>query len=198
MTWTDPAVGSALFDTNDIPTEGNFDLYIFNNLLSLPHPYGSRETSEKGVQASTSETSLYTTPTVITGGDLGTTGTFYAYLSGRIRQGTTAGMNWTWKYKLGGAAILTDGPTAGGGATDGADVAFLIEMWIEALGSESSQRLIVQSSETAFARTTTLSSVTAAVDMTVDQSFDVTVQMGAAGANDLCFKQFSKQSLGRN
>src|SRR3989304_4187391 len=101
MSWTHPATLSQSFDTNDIPTEANFDS-LFNNLLSLAHPLGSRETAEKGVQNSTAETSLYTAAPIIPAGTLGTTGSFHAFVSGRIRQGTTLNLTWTWKVKLGG------------------------------------------------------------------------------------------------
>ena len=196
MAWTDPNTLSAAFDTDDVPTGANFDS-LFNDLLSLAHTYGARETAEKGVQNSTTETSLYTTPPTLTGGDVGTIGTFGAILSGRFRQGTTAALVWTWRVKLGGTTLATFS-VGGGGSTEG-EANWWVEVFIEAQASQSSQRLWCRGSHNAvFARSLTILTATSAIDLSVDQTFDFTVQMGTAGANDYAFKQFSKQYLGKN
>jgi hypothetical protein len=39
---------------------------------------------------------------------------------------------------------------------------------------------------------------TSAIDMSADQVFDITVQMGSAGAANYVFKTFTKQNTGRN
>lgn len=194
MSWTVPAS----YTTNEVVTASKLNTHIRDNMLALPHIVGSREYAEKGVQNSITETSLYTTAPVIPGNTLGTGGTFHAIMMGRTRQGTTSALNWTWRIKLGGSAVITDGPTAGGGGTS-TEGLWWCEVFVEAAGATNSQRVWWRADNTAlYARVPSLLTATSAVDMTADQTFDITAQMGTAGTNDLVFKNFSKQYIGQN
>ncbi len=198
MTWTDPNAAIPLFQTGDIFTEPNFKTYTIDNLLSIYHSVGSREYVEKGVQNSTTETSLYTTPPLILGGTMGTVGSYSALLFGRIRQGTSPTMNWTWRIKLGGATAVTLSAN-GGNATDN-ERNFWWEIYIENMGSQSSQRIWTRGAVDGGGQSyfPGVFTGTSAIDTSADQVFDVTVQMGSAGASNYAFKIFSKQSAGKN
>jgi len=198
VTWTDPAAAIPLFQTGDIFTEPNHKTYTIDNLLSVYHAVGSREYVEKGVQNSTTETSLYTTQPLIPGGTMGTVGSYTALLFGRMAQATTPTLLWTWRIKLGGSTVYTLSAT-GGNAVD-TEGLWWLEIYIENMGSQSSQRIWGRGYKYPTGQATfpfTLSA-TSTVDTSVDQVFDITVQMGAAGANNYCYKTFSKQTAGKN
>ena len=198
MTWSDPNVAIPLFQTGDIFTEPNFKTYMIDNLLSVYHSVGSREYVEKGVQNSTTETSLYTTPPVIPGGTMGTVGSYAALLFGRQAQATTATLLWTWRIKLGGTTVAT--LSANGGNAVDTEKAWWWEIYIENMGSQSSQRIWARGAKDSGGQAyfPAIWTATSAIDLSVDQVFDITVQMGSAGANNYAYKTFSKQTAGKN
>lgn len=198
MTWTDPTAAIPLFQTGDVFTEPNFKTYVLDNLLSVYHTVGSREYVEKGVQNSTTETSLYTTQPLIPGGTMGTVGSYSALLFGRIRQGTSPTLSWTYRIKLGGTTVATLAAN-GGNATDSERFCWW-EIFIENMGSQSSQRIWSRGATDGGGQSyfPGVFTATSTIDLSADQVFDITVQMGSAGASNYFFKTFSKQTCGKN
>jgi hypothetical protein len=189
MTWTAPYD----FTTDEVVTAPILDTYVSGNLLSLMHAYGTRETNTITVASTTSETSLYTTPPVLVGGDLGSTGTFEAL---HHITGDTTADGLTIRIKLGATTVRTILTNASGTCSGG-----FLRVNIEALGSEASQR-VTTSFEEPDGLFTGAANVrftdTAAVDLTTNQTFNVTVQPDISSANAKLVSLFRKQMLGRN
>jgi hypothetical protein len=191
--WTDPIT----FTLDQMVTPTHMNTYLRDNTLALMHPVGSREFSEAGPVGVIAETSLYNSQPTITGGSLGTSGTFLACIYGRHRQGFTTGLLYTWRVYLGATLVLTYAAT-GGGAVE-AEGQFWLEFRVEALGAANSQAICVHGGTNVIRpQIPRVAYSTSSVDLSVDRAFNVTVQMPTTHATDYTVKQFSSQLVGKN
>jgi len=193
MSWTAPRT----WVTGEVVTSSLFNTHIRDNQLSSEHPHGSVETSEQGPSNTTTETSLFGTTPTIAASDISATGTYTCFMLGRARQGTTSSLTWRWRVKLGATTVLDTTAIAGGAAT-ATEVQFRLECIIQNLDSESSQRVFLHMQHNGQYVYQPFLHGTSAVATTSSLVFDITLQLGTAGANDYLLKQYSTQSIRRN
>jgi len=209
MTWTDPVTLSQSFDTNDIPTEGNFDS-LFNNLLALLHPYDAA-LADVDVANTVTETSLWSK--VIAANDLGANGWAYLRVDGDVLSNAAGSV--ILRVKFGGVTHIVSNsfpPTTQNSATR---QPWRIDLRLCNRAATNSQLLIAEyicsqpGATTGLGQIGTTQSVgtaltigilhnTGAIDTTVAQTFDLTVQWSAASVNSSFRKRVAVLLLGQN
>lgn len=148
--------------------------------------------TEKGVQNSTVETSLFNTVPTIPGGVMGTFGTLHVFMYGRIRQGTTASLTWTYRVKVNGATIAT-GTSTGGATTEAAESNWVFHYIIRNRGATNSQICLTEK-ERNYSGVSRIPGqanplyANGTIDTTANWTFNLTAQMSAAGANDYIYR----------
>lgn len=211
MAWSDPTTGSALFDTNDIPTEGNFDTYIFDNLLSLMHPLEAPTTGDLDVVSSVAETTLYSV--TVPANSLGTNGCVLMDLAGDFLHNNVGVDTITVRVKFGGVTLLdaaTDWNSGVGAArkpwrweirvgNEGATNAQLV--WLHSVAmfpSATSPTAGIGYLAVGDPRAHGIVQNTAAIDTTVDQTLLVSVQWSASSVNNSWRRRWARTLIGRN
>jgi len=222
MTWTDPTVGSALFDTNDIPTEGNFDAYLFDNLLSLMHPLETPTTADNDITLAqgTNETTLYSV--TVPANALGINGSIEMELHGDLLYNNSASDTLTLRVKFGGSTYLGWVYSAINAATTATRLPWILIIELTNQGVTNAQEMTAYmtplrnnnvglgdiSSGTGIVATETGGranaaviqdvSGTVAIDTTVNQALLISAQWSAASANNSFRRRWARTLIGRN
>lgn len=194
--WTAPRT----WVTSELVTAAELNTNVRDNPLALPHPYGVIESTPIDVTSSTTETSLLTTtPTTITGGDMGATGCVNLRIVGDLLYNVGAA-TMRLKIKFGGTTVSDTGDVAPWNASSDR-VFWLLDVQFQNL-TASSQFMTASLFNTVQGGSTGLLTTgssfaasvygTAAKNTASNQNIDVTVQWGTNSASLSWRKQFSR------
>jgi len=197
MTWTDPADAIALFETGDVFTESNFKTYSLDNLLALLHPYAYSPTDVDVVNTVT-ETILWSQ--VITGGDMGASGSLELFTFGDFLWNNNTADTLTLRLKFGGSPVMT---MLGG--TLSSSLSATRQTWYARAyvfnSATNAQTFYVEGrADRSSGGDNEIWALpaTAAVDTTVDQTLELTAQWSAASVNDSWRKLHAVLRLAQN
>ena len=197
MTCVDPVTLSAAFDTDDVPTGANFDS-LFTNFLSLPHRL-DLQTADKDVVSTTTETSAWSAlpGMLVPANALGDNGSIAVTLFGDLLYNNDVADTLAVRVRFGGSIVLTiSSDLFGASGLQGATRSpWWWEFRLGNRGATNSQALGAKLHYNLSSGRVYVAAVGAsAIDTTVDQTLDLTVQWSAASAND-SFKRFWGQAL---
>jgi hypothetical protein len=204
MTWTD--FDTTQFNDGDVLTEANITTYIGDNFMSLPHRW-ALDNLDRDVASTTNELSIWSTTAggfVVTANKLGTNGSLEVELRGDYLFNNNTANTLTIRVKFGGAAVLTAWAAAPGSTLSATRWPWFLNVLIANRGATNSQIVSVAGGtqfNTASApgfNSLSAATATAAVDTTVNQTFDITAQWSAASANNSWKKVWARAMLARN
>lgn len=198
MTWTDPEAGKAFFETDDQPTEANFETYILDNLLSVEHVLDVT-TGDLDVNTSTAETAFYSV--VVPANSMGSNGEVHMQTWGDARGNTSGDCTLTTRVKFGGSTHYTLADS--GWVNNTVRTFFGVDIRIINQGATNAQLVvvgIVGAGPDGGGTNSLLAALpaTAAIDTTVDQTLLVSVQWGSSSANNSVRRLSAKTTLARN
>ncbi len=202
MSWTTPRT----WVTDEVITSSLLNTHVRDNELALPHPYDYAP-ADVDVVNTVTETSLWSK--LITGGDLGPNGLLHLTLLGDLLYNNSTLDTATVRFKFGGATVLGLGLGTPGIQLNAARRPWIYHVLLSNRGASNSQLL-----HASFGRAhdfpdaspgigggssvVEFGQATAAVDTTVDQTFEVTAQWNAASVNDSFRKRSGVLYLARN
>lgn len=191
MTWSDPITLSALFDTDDIPTQSNFDS-LFLDLASVPHPLEAPTAGDLDVVSLNTEQTFYSV--TVPANSMGTNGRVQMFTAGDIR-GVGSGVHvLTVRMKYGGSTLVTYTSDFGAVSTR---KRFLVE-WNIVNQAATNAQLCWANIEGSGITTSSTSTATASADTTSDQTAAITVQWTNADANNSVRRQWAFTSVAQN
>jgi hypothetical protein len=181
--------------TDEVVTSSLLNTHVRDNLLSLRHPYHT-ENTEIEVISDATQVSLFTSAPTISGGDLGANGWLKAYLWCSLMMNSTS-RSWTMRVKYGGTNVISQvyGPAGGAAAT-----VYTMDLEVDLLnlGATNSQLVALRwrgFEEGVVRGQSEDHHATAAIDSTVDQGFDITVQFDASASTYSLKKLASRVQL---
>lgn len=195
--WTEPDTLSALFDTGDIPTQGNFDS-LLTNFESIMHPLESPTTGDLDVTGSGSagaETTFYSL--TVPANSLGTTGSILLETLGDIK-GTAGGSHiCTTRIKFGGTTHITSTCDI---VNVTSYVACPIVVKLANRGATNAQviSLMTRMGAAGGTQLAELAPATAAIDTTSAQTLLVSVQWANTAATNSVRRRWARTLIGQN
>ena len=211
MTWTDPAAAVALFETGDVFGASNFNSYVLQNLLSMPHPLEAPTTSALDVVSTVAETTLYSV--TVPGNAMGANGSVEMFLMGDYLHNNVAGDTLRFRFKFGGVtwySSITDFGTSLGANRQ----PWKLELAMMNVGATNVQRgygTVQYFSANVTAPTIGIGNVTVdtfqplgmgsaagTVDTTVNQTLLVSVEWSASSANNSFARRWARTLIAQN